>query len=426
MTHAELQPGTLPDPAAVTTADIVVGIPTYNDADRIGQALRAAQAACEGLGAGASCAILQVDGESTDGTREQAAGLAASVVPILQLRYRMDGVNRMAGPYLGVPARGNAVRVVFETAHRLGARACAVLDTDLSRFSRGWLDALLRPVLTQDVDFVAPYYARHRFAGAINNGIAYPLTRTLYGRRVRYPLGGDFACSTRFVERSLRDPGWDTDIARSMVDLWLTTRALTDGSRVGQAMLGVKRQIWRDQGGDAAAPLARVLAALFQGAERWQSVWQKVRGSESVGVSGVTDMVDDVPVAVDVRQGIETFRLAQKTLDEIWRLILPPRTLLELRKLAAARDDAFRLPDEIWARCLFDFSLAYHQRTLNREHVLTAFAPLFAAWVSSFVADVRDVTHARSEERLDRMCLRFESEKPYLISRWRWPDRFSP
>jgi hypothetical protein len=51
---------------------------------------------------------------------------------------------------------------------------------------------------------------------------------------------------------------------------------------------------------------------------------------------------------------------------------------------------------------------------------------LFAGWLSSFVSELQDAPLAESEGRLDQMCLRFESEKPYLISRWRWPDRFSP
>jgi hypothetical protein len=191
-------------------------------------------------------------------------------------------------------------------------------------------------------------------------------------------------------------------------------------------MVGVKRQVWREQGGDASAPLARVLAALFQGAERWQVVWQKIRGSEPVPITGALDPVEDAPVTVDVRQGIEAFRLAQTTLDEIWKLVLPPGTLLELRKLAHAPDESFRMDDAVWARSIFDFSLAWRQHTLNREHVLAGFAPLFAAWVSSIVMEMREADTARFEERLERMCLRFESEKPYLISRWRWPDRFSP
>jgi hypothetical protein len=131
-------------------------------------------------------------------------------------------------------------------------------------------------------------------------------------------------------------------------------------------------------------------------------------------------------VAIDVRRGIESFRLAQKNLGEVWKLLLPPRTMLELQKLAGMSYGAFQLADESWARIVYDFLLAYRLRVLNREHVLSAFAPLFSAWVSSFVTENPEPTLEASEERIERLCLRFEAEKPYLISRWRWPDRFSP
>ena len=28
------------------------------------------------------------------------------------------------------------------------------------------------------------------------------------------------------------------------------------------------------------------------------------------------------------------------------------------------------------------------------------------------------------DARIDRLCTVFETQKPYLISRWRWPERF--
>ena len=410
----------------MTTADVVIGIATYNNADTIVDALRAADSACADVAGDATCAIVHVDGGSTDGTVERAADVAAEQATMLHIAYSVDTVDRLSGPYRSVPAKGNAVNAVFETARRLGAKACAIVDIEVDQFAHGWLDALVRPLLAHDRDFVAPYYARHTLSGAINNGVVYPLTRALYGKRLRFPMGGDFACSMRFIDRCMGDTMWNTELAKSTVDLWLTTRALADGSRVAQGMVGIKHQQWKEPGGDAAEPLAKMLAALFDGAERSQSVWQKVRGSEKVETFGTVNVIDNAPVSVPVKHGIDSFRLGQRNLDEIWKLVLPPKTLLELKKLAVLPDTSFRMPDELWASIVYDFVLAYHQRTLNRDHMLSAFAPLFAGWLSSFVAELQDTTLAESESRLDRMCLRFESEKPYLISRWRWPDRFSP
>jgi glucosylglycerate synthase len=32
----------------------------------------------------------------------------------------------------------------------------------------------------------------------------------------------------------------------------------------------------------------------------------------------------------------------------------------------------------------------------------------------------------QAEDQIEELCMAYESEKPYLISRWRWPDRFTP
>jgi len=425
MTQTQLQ-SSVPADTTVTAADVVIGIPTYNNADAVVHALRAADAACAVFGEDATCVIVHVDGASTDGTVERAAAVSPENAAILQIAYPIDTVDRMSGPYRAVPVKGNAVRAVFQSARRLGAKACAIVDVGTERFARGWLDSLVRPVLAHDRDFVAPYYTRHTLSGAITNGVVYPLTRALYGKRLRFPMGGDFACSMRFIERSLAEIPWDTELVKSTIDLWLTTLALTGGSRLAQAMVGVKHQTWKEAGPDSAEPLLKTLAALFDLAERWQVVWQKMRGSEKIQTFGIVDLVDDTPATVSVKRGVDSFRLAQRHLDEIWKLVLPPRTLLELKKLAQVPESSFRMSDDVWARIVYDFALAYHQRTLHREHVLSAFAPLFAGWVSSFAFEVPDAPLADSEGRLDRMCLQFESEKPYLIARWRWPVGFSP
>ena len=73
--------------------------------------------------------------------------------------------------------------------------ACAVVDADVRSISPEWIELLLRPVLEQGYDYAAPYYLRHKYDGTITNSLAYPLTRALYGKRIRQPIGGEFGFS---------------------------------------------------------------------------------------------------------------------------------------------------------------------------------------------------------------------------------------
>jgi glucosylglycerate synthase len=53
--------------------------------------------------------------------------------------------------------------------------------------------------------------------------------------------------------------------------------------------------------------------------------------------------------------------------------------------------------------------------------VLRALTPLYLAWVASYALESDE-----SGARLERVSLAFEESKPYALSRWRWPDRFTP
>jgi hypothetical protein len=172
--------------------------------------------------------------------------------------------------------------------------------------------------------------------------------------------------------------------------------------------------------------LPSVLGSLFATVERTEAIWQKVRGSDAVDVFGTPETGEAEVIPFDVRQCLEAFRLGVANLHELWSVALPPTSLHILRKLAKARDEDFQLPNELWARVVYDFALAFHQRRLGREHLLSAFTPIFWAWIASFVQRAAGMDATTVEDHVETLCMTFEAEKPYLISRWRWPDRFTP
>jgi hypothetical protein len=82
------------------------------------------------------------------------------------------------------------------------------------------------------------------------------------------------------------------------------------------------------------------------------------------------------------------------------------------------------MPDNLWARIVFDFLLAYRLRTINRGHLLGALIPLYLAWAASHINILASGTDP--ERHIEMVAAAFEADKPYLVSRWRWPDRFNP
>jgi hypothetical protein len=131
--------------------------------------------------------------------------------------------------------------------------------------------------------------------------------------------------------------------------------------------------------------------------------------------------------AVDVQPLIETFQLGYRNLREIWTVALPPATLLDLKRLTMLTAANFAMADDLWVRIVYDFALAYRVRSINREHLLRAMTPLYLAWVASHAVTLKDAPSSSTlESNIEQLAVAYEKQKPYLLSRWRWPDRFNP
>ena len=84
------------------------------------------------------------------------------------------------------------------------------------------------------------------------------------------------------------------------------------------------------------------------------------------------------------------------------------------------------MPDELWVKIVWDFALAHRIRTINRDHLLRSFTPLYLGWIASYALEMETAGPAAVDARMERLARAYEADKPYLMSRWRWPDRFNP
>ena len=407
----------------IGTATLVVGIATFNNRETVGRVAEAGlQALMRGL-ASRPAMIVNADGASKDGTPELLREIAGDKVPLVQVRYPLYPARRLAAPLVGVPGRQEAALTIFNVARRTGA-ACILLDAALESASSEWVDRLAAPVLEQKADLVVPCYSRHKFEGLINGGLVTPLMRALYGKRLRQPSGADLAFSARLVAFYADRSTEDSEAAP--VDPWNTDAAVMEGFQLGQTSLGPRQVRTREVSDNLSDTLSQILQLVFRRMESSALYWQKVRGSEPVPWFGPPLELDSGPADLNPKRLADSFRLGCQDLAEIYSLVLPPATLLEFRKMTRLPEGQFRFRDGTWARTVYDFALAYHLRVIGRDHLLKALTPLYSGWAGSFVGEMQDAGAEQIEARLEQLALRFEAEKRYLISRWRWPDRFNP
>lgn len=417
--------------ATAGNVDIVVGILSYNSADSIRDAVRKSQEGLATYFPGRNYVLINADGGSRDGTQELALEAVPDKKDFIQISYPVYPVHKLVPEYYGVPGKPNALRAIFSAAAERNAGACAIVDSKVRSLTPEWVQALVQPIEESGFDFVSPCYLRNRYEGTIITGIVYPLTRALYGKRMQQPVGGEFALSAKLLKSLAGAPQLEADgggfgSAGSIIDIWLTVRALSGGFRLAQALLGPRILTHEEPAPEVSSMLAQTLGSVFTEMDRTATVWQRVRGSEPLPSFGVRDEVAPDPPPVDISPMIQSFRLGYQNLQDIWRLVLPPATLMALKRMSFETAESFRFDDALWARVIYDFALAWRLRTIDRDHLLGALTPLYLGWVASYVNGVREISLDQAQDRIETLCLAYEAQKGYLISRWRWPDRFNP
>ena len=397
--------------------DLLVGIPSFNSARTIVHVVKAVEAGLSKYFPDLKSLIVNSDGGSSDGTMEAVRNTNVDFDSVL-IHNKPGAYHKLVTPYHGIPGKGSAFRTVFEIARRLDVKACAVVDSDLRSITPEWIELLIKPVLEENYDYISPYYLRHKYDGTITNTIVYPLTRALYGRRIRQPIGGDFGFSGRLASFYLTKDVWESDVARFGVDIWMTTTAVANGFKVCQAFLGAKIHDAKDPGADLSAMLHQVVSSVFNLMNEYAAVWQGIAGSEPVPTFGFAYSVGLEPIYVNLDRMIEKFRLGVNELDSLYASFLSAESLDFLRGLARQPREGFAFPDEHWVKTIFHFALACHQRIMSHEHIIKSLTPLYIGKVASFVIETWESSAEDVETRLEQLCLTYEKLKGYLIERW--------
>ena len=433
-------PSTLREEVAkLGKADIMVGIPSFKNAPTIGYVTRAAQAGLVQYFPDLRPVLINADAGSPDATQRVVVETEppdyVERILLVRPRNRLQRISLTYPDVDGVGGKGAALRTVFEIAAALEVQALVVVDSDLRSIVPEWIELLAGPVLKGGFDFVAPLYARHKFDGTITNTVTYPLTRALYGLRIRQPIGGDFGVSGDLVRYYLEQEDWTADVSRFGVDIWMTTTAIAGGFAVCQARLGAKVHDPKDPGADLGPMFGQVVSTLLRLTERHAAHWLSVRGSHEVPAYGFERIVEPPPLTVDVRRLLAEMHRGLVADGELWERMLAPDTFDVVRELAAeagavaeaaARADAptsletstFRFPTEIWARVMYDTCVAHHQRVLPVERLIAALVPLYFGRVGGHILETFGMHAEQAEAVVERQARAYELAKPYLVSRW--------
>lgn len=458
MPSSALTPAIKEEIARLGSADIMVGIPSFRNAATIGHVVRAAQAGLVQYFPDLRPILVNADAGSPDGTQRvvvetEPPGYIEQIL-LVHPTNRLDRVSLTYPEVDGIGGKGAALRTLFEMAAELKVEALVVVDSDLRSIVPEWIELLAGPILKGGYDFVAPLYARHKYDGTITNTVTYPVTRALYGHRIRQPIGGDFGVSGDLIRYYLEQPNWTADVSRFGIDIWMTTTALTGGFAVCQTRLGAKIHDPKDPGSDLGPMFRQVVGTLMTMARDNAARWLTISGSHDVPAYGFERFVDPIPLEVNTLRLLAQFHSGSLTLADTWQRLITPdncQRVLALaaeagvlaeaaaRRLGLSRESgegtaggrtpttdemsdavaAFHFPDDLWVRVFYDLLVSASFGDVPTERLVAALVPIYFGRVGSLVVEARRLSEEQAEEHVERQAREFERLKPYLAERWR-------
>jgi len=383
--------------------EIIVGIPSYNNAQTIGYVTKVVDEGIKEYFNGRGL-IVNSDGGSTDGTRD------------IFLNTRTIA-EKVSFTYEGLPGKGSAMGSVMKLVVFLNVPVAVFVDSDLRSIEPWWIDRLTKPILEKDAVYVTPYYIRHKYDGTITNNICYPIVSALFGKKIRQPIGGDFGVSLRMIKNYMSQPMeiWSTDVARFGIDIWMTTTAINEGNgEIWQTALGTKIHDVKDPGKHLGPMFSQVVGTLFRQIEKYQENWMKDIEVKDVPIFGSVSNVSPEPLKVDLENlkksainGInENYEFVSKVFED------------DLLRVINDTKSTGKIDIEQWVKLIYSFAAKYRKKDL-REKLIKALVPLYFAKVADFVELTLDKPDDFAEKLIEEQVEIFKTNKEFLKKIWK-------
>lgn len=402
----------------VGEVDILVGLPTHNNAKTVGPVVQTIRTGLLRDFPRERAVIINADGGSRDGTPELVTGVSIDDARPVSNLYALRTMHSISTQYAGTPQSGVALRTILAAADLLRAKACIVMSPESENIQPEWISNLLRPVYREGFDLVSPTYRRHKFDGLLMTNLVYPMVRALYGLRIHEAYMPEFGFSGRLGSQFLNHNGWHDVRGGPGIELRFTLAAITGRYRICQSFLGEKDPTER-RGADLVPVLRQTVGVLFSSLEADFSVWSTVTGSEAVPTTGNDQEMLLDPLRVNRKRLREMFSHGVAELQSVFQSILSASTLSELLRIAGTEDDEFRYSAELWVKTVYEFAASYQKSVIARDHIIQALAPLFRGRVLTFLQENRNGSASDVANNIEGLCLEFERLKPYLLEMWK-------
>lgn len=400
---------------AVGQVDVVVGLPTLDNASTVGPVVLAVHEAIARAFPRTRVALLNSDGGSQDGTQDALRRASTGSADLLLASHTLRTMHRVVSPFHGLPGRRAALHTIFTAADLLQARAVAIVDPATVDPSADVLATLMREVLDRGADFVGQVPARHPREGPLLTQLVRPVLGALLGASFDDPLGQQFALSGAFVAHALAQPIWDHEAMRAGIDLALHADALAAGFGTAQLETRARPRVPHPARPGVRETVQQIVRALWALLGRHELIWLNGPGAASPRPVPL-ETGEAVSPAWDAPALERTFREGVHQLDGIWRDVLPSASVAALEAAALRQPAGLGIDD--WTELVFDFCVAWRTGRFTADQLAGAFVPVYFGRLAGFVRDTDALDPRLVAEHLDRVNRAFEAATPTLVARW--------
>lgn len=379
--------------------DIVVGIPSYNEADNIEFVAKQIDLGLRKYFPKLQSAIINVDNDSPDNTKDEF------------LKAKTKTPKIYISTPKGIRGKGNNFYNLFKAAKKLQAKTIIVVDADLKSITPEWISILGKPILN-GYDYVTPLYNRHEYDGSITNHLCYPLMYGLLNRAIRQPIAGDFSFSSNLMEYWINKT-WYQTTKHYGVDIFMTLGAILGKFKTCQVNLGAK--IHKPSAPKLGQMFSQVVGTLFKELSANKDGWQQKKIIKET-VFGKEKYQAPQNLSIDYK-GIKATALYEFKINQnILKQALSEENYEKIHTMYSQQK--LDITGNLWSKIIYDLLYAFDTTDLN-SNLIEAMKSLYFGRVVSFIKQSLDLDYKESEALLQKQAESFLKNRSYLLKKYK-------
>lgn len=382
--------------------EIIVGIPSYNEADTISFVVSQVDKGLNKYFPNLNSIIINMDNNSEDGTKD------------VFLKTKTARPKEYIATPKNTKGKGTNVLNLLKFAHHQGksCRVILMVDADLRSITPEWIKYLGEPIL-KGYDLAIPYYSRHQFDGTITNHICYPLIYGLLNQNIRQPIGGEFAFSLP-LSKYLLEQKWEETTKQYGIDIFITLSAVFGKFKLCETGLGVK--IHKASAPKLGPMFTQVLTTLFEMILAKEPEWLAVPAESPPPLKrfGLKKLCAPQELKIDIRQFKEKLREEYAPRRKHLKKYLNDYIHSNLEKMF--EQDRYNIDILMWTQIIYQILYAYHNGSQKeKRELIDILKPLYFARSVTFNYITWRYNVKYAEEAILEQAEAFASQKPYLM-----------